>query len=87
MIKLDIANKHRKKYVAFAISANNMEHIIASDTKTKLLKFLSCNNNIFEDFYIFNQKGNLVEAYQYKQYSLSDLTNEQMSSPYIQIQF
>ena len=87
MIKLDIANKHRKKYVAFAISANNMEHIIASDTKTKLLKFLSCNNNIFEDFYIFNQKGNLVEAYQYKQYSLSNLTNEQMSSPYIQIQF
>lgn len=87
MIKLDIANKHRKKYVAFAISANNMEHIIASDTKTKLLKFLSCNNNIFEDFYIFNQKGNLVEAYQYKQYSLSDLINEQMSSPYIQIQF
>ena len=87
MIKLDIANKHRKKYVAFAISANNIEHIIASDTKTKLLKFLSCNNNIFEDFYIFNQKGNLVEAYQYKQYSLSDLTNGQMSSPYIQIQF
>ena len=87
MIKLDIANKHRKKYVAFAISANNIEHIIASDTKTKLLKFLSCNNNIFEDFYIFNQKGNLVEAYQYKQYSLLDLTNEQMSSPYIQIQF
>ena len=87
MIKLDISNKHRKKYVAFAISANNIEHIIASDTKTKLLRFLSCNNNIFEDFYIFNQKGNLVEAYQYKQYSLSDLTSEQMSSPYIQIQF
>jgi len=87
MIKLDIANKHRKKYVAFAISANNIEHIIASDTKTKLLKFLSCNNNIFEDFYIFNQKGNLVEAYQYKQYNLSDLTNEQMSSPYKQIKF
>ena len=87
MIKLDISNKHRKKYVAFAISANNIEHIIASDTKIKLLKFLSCNNNIFEDFYIFNQKGNLVEAYQYKQYSLSDLISEQMSSPYIQIQF
>ena len=87
MIKLDISNKHRKKYVAFAISANNIEHIIASDTKTKLLKFLSYNNNIFEDFYIFNQKGNLVEAYQYKQYSLSDLISEQMSSPYIQIQF
>lgn len=87
MIKLDISNKHRKKYVAFAISANNIDHIIASDTKTKLLKFLSCNNNIFEDFYIFNQKGNLVEAYKYKQYSLSDLTSEQMSSPYIQIQF
>ena len=87
MIKLDISNKHRKKYVAFAISANNIEHIIASDTKTKLLKFLFCNNNIFEDFYIFNQKGNLVEAYQYKQYSLSDLISEQMSSPYIQIQF
>jgi hypothetical protein len=30
MIKLDIANKHRKKYVAFALTPNNVEHIIDS---------------------------------------------------------
>lgn len=83
MIKLDIANKHKRKFVAFAVSVNNIEHIVASDTKTKLLKFLFCNNNIFEDFYIFNQKGNLVSAYEYSPCNYF----EQMSSPYVQIQF
>lgn len=87
MIKLDIANKHKRKFVAFAVSVNNIEHIVASDTKTKLLKFLFCNNNIFEDFYIFNQKGNLVDAYQYKQYSPLETISRQMSPPYVQIQF
>lgn len=48
MIKLDIANKHRKKYIAFALTPNNVEHIIASDTKAKLMKFLFCNTSVFE---------------------------------------
>lgn len=87
MIKLDISNKHKRKFVAFAVSINNIKHIIASDTKTKLLKFLSCNHNIFEDFYIFNRKGNLVAAYEYKPSSLTEIVKGQMSSPYVQIKF
>lgn len=82
MIKIDISNKHKKRFVAFGLSVNNIEHIIASDTKLKLMKFLVANNVIFEDFYIFNRCGRLVEALKY---SRNISTN--LSIPYEKIQF
>lgn len=82
MIKIDLSNKHKRRFVAFGLSVNNIEHIVASDTKLKLMKFLVANNVIFEDFYIFNRCGRLVEALQY---SRNISTN--LSIPYEKIQF
>ena len=82
MIRIDLSNKHKRRFVAFGLSVNNIEHIVASDTKLKLMKFLVANNVIFEDFYIFNGGGHLVEALQY---SRNISTN--LSIPYEKIQF
>lgn len=82
MIRIDLSNKHKRRFVAFGLSVNNIEHIVASDTKLKLMKFLVANNVIFEDFYIFNGRGCLVEALRY---SRNISTN--LSIPYEKIQF
>lgn len=88
MIKLDISNKHSKKYVAFALTVNNEEHIIAADTKLKLFRFLTSNNNVFEDFYIFNRAGKLVEAYEYShKLSIDTIMNYELVVPYEKIKF
>jgi len=88
MIKLDIANKHRKKYVAFALTPNNVEHIIASDTKAKLMKFLFCNASVFEDFYIFDGRGRIVNAYEYNNnINIQNIVKYGITTPYVEVQF
>lgn len=88
MIKLDISNKHSKKYVAFALTVNNIEHIIASDTIIKLIKTMASNNYIFEDFYIFNRSGKLVDAYRYNNtISAETILKYGLVAPYEKISF
>ena len=88
MIKLDVSNKHKKKYVAFALSVNNVEHIIASDTLIKLMKTIASNNYIFEDFYIFNRSGKLVNAYQYSnKLTVETIMKYGLVIPYEEISF
>ena len=88
MIKLDIANKHRKKYVVFALTPNNVEHIIASDTKPKLMKFLFSNKSVFEDFFIFDGRGKLVGAYEYNtKVTVCNIIKYGMVTPYAEMKF
>lgn len=88
MIKIDISNKHKKRFVAFGLSINNIEHIIASDTKLKLMKFLVANNVIFEDFYIFNGCGRLVAAYTYNNtVNVKNTVNYDVVVPYTEMKF
>lgn len=88
MIKLDISNKHKRKYVAFALAVNNIEHIIASDTKLKLIKFLFGNHDIFDDFFIFGKQGELIEAYKYNNtISAETIMEGYISTPYEKIIF
>lgn len=62
MIIFDISNKHKRKYIAFAVAVNMEEHIIAGDTIGKLVRFFEENWYSFEDYYIFNRKGRLIQA-------------------------
>ena len=63
LIILDISNKHKRRYVAFGTTVNDVDHIIASDNKGKLLCFLEDNRSVYENFSIFDRSGKLIEAY------------------------
>lgn len=63
MYKIDLSNKHKKKFIAYVIENGGNIVFVASDTRKKLVNWLQNSLGVYS-FYMYDEGGKELFSYE-----------------------